>query len=68
MPFENALKLKLKFIEVTMALFVEINLEAKWWIKTLLMLGERKRELRDLMGLDISIHHSQQAWKGNDLV
>jgi hypothetical protein len=49
-----------------MVLFVEINLRAKWWLKTMLMLGERKCELRDLTGLDISIHHGQQAWKGND--
>lgn len=34
--------------KVAMALFVEVNLSTKWWIKTMLMLGGRKCELRDL--------------------
>lgn len=54
--------------KVATALFVEVNLSAKWWIKTMLMLGEGKCELRDLQGLDIFIHHGQQARKGNGLV
>lgn len=69
MPFKRSQKLKIKSIDVLLALCVEMRLRAEMvGEKNAPFLVERECKLRDLMGLDISIDHGQQAWKGNDLV
>ena len=69
MPFKRSQKLKIKSIDISPALFVEMRRRAEMvGGKNAPILVERECELRDLMGLDISIDHGRQAWKGNDLV
>lgn len=68
MPFKRNQKLKIKSIEESPALLMEMRHRAEMVGENAPILVERECELRDLMGLDISIYHGQQAWKGNDLV
>lgn len=57
MPFKISQKLKIKSIDILPALFVEMRLRAEMVGKNAPILVERECELRDLMGLDISIDH-----------